>query len=259
MDIAQPLLALPMPSLLLITVSLYLAYCVFGIAGFGAILVSGPVMAHFIPLTSIVPLLALVDFSASITNLSKDKADIAWPEVKRLLCFMIIGSLLGAFLLFSLKADNMLLLFGLLAILYPSYTLIKSARKRSAIVFTPRWSVLFGTIGGVFSAMFGSGGFIYSIYITSRVERKEGIRATQSALIGFSTLMRIAIFTAAGIYTDVDTLLLFLAILPIMLFGIYSGRKVAHKLNRAQFITAVQCVIIVSGASLVMRYYSLNP
>ncbi|MFT5118701.1 MAG: putative membrane protein YfcA [Kiritimatiellia bacterium] len=257
MDITQPLLALPPYALLLIGFSLYLAYCIFGIVGFGAILISGPVMAHFVPLTTIVPLLALIDFSASITNLTRDRAQIAWPELVPLLGFMVAGSLLGAFLLFSLKANIMLLLFGLLAILYPVYSIIKTAKKQASKVFSRGWSVVFGSVGGIFSAMFGSGGFIYSIYIISRVENKVAIRATQSTLIGFSTLTRIAIFTFAGIYSGADFFLLLLATFPIMLIGIYSGRKIAHQLNRAQFMTIVQCLVMVSGLSLVIRYISL--
>jgi uncharacterized membrane protein YfcA len=43
-----------------------------------------------------------------------------------------------------------------------------------------------GTVGGLFGALFGSGGFLYAIYLNSRLP-KDAARATQSALISCST------------------------------------------------------------------------
>ncbi len=257
MDIAQILLQQPTHLLVILGVSIFIAYCVFGIAGFGAVLVAGPVLAHFLPMTVIVPLLALLDFTASITNISKDKAEVARDEVKRLVLFMLLGSLIGATLLFTLKADIMVLLFGLLAIAYPSYTIIKMLGQHQLSPFNTRWAAGFGTIGGIFSAMFGSGGFIYSIYISSRLNSKKAIRATQSTLIGFSTLMRIIIFTISGIYSNIQFFLILLALLPILFLGMYCGRSMAHRLNLNQFILLINGIVIISGIFLVIRYLSL--
>jgi len=258
MDLAQILLQQPTHLLVILGVSIFIAYCVFGIAGFGAVLVAGPVLAHFLPMTVIVPLLALLDFTASITTISKDKAEVARDEIKRLVLFMLLGSLIGATLLLSLKADIiMVLLFGLLAIAYPSYAMMKMLRKHQLSPFNTSWAAGFGTIGGIFSAMFGSGGFIYSIYISSRLDNKKAIRATQSTLIGFSTLMRIIIFTISGIYSNIQFFLILLALLPILFLGLYCGRSMAHRLNLNQFITLINGIVIISGIFLVIRYLSL--
>jgi uncharacterized membrane protein YfcA len=254
MDISQPLLALPLESQLMIGAALYIAYCIFGIAGFGAALVAGPTMAHFMPMTTIVPLLALLDFTASATNLVKDKKDIATHEAKALLVFMAIGSLVGAYLLFNIRPDIMILLFGLFAIFYSLYASAKALRKQSLSPFSTAWRAAFGTIGGTFSAMFGSGGFIYSIYIMSRIKTKEAVRATQSTLIGFSTLIRIIIFAVAGIYSHWSLWLAAGALLPIMWLGIVTGRSIAHRLNREQFMLLVYAIVLISGISLIIRY-----
>ncbi len=49
--------------------------------------------------------------------------------------------------------------------------------------------------------MFGSGGFIYAMYLSRRLDDKDAMRATQSALIALSTFTRVVIFALAGIYT----------------------------------------------------------
>jgi uncharacterized membrane protein YfcA len=43
--------------------TLVVAYVIFGIAGFGTALVAAPVLAHTMPIASVVPLLALLDFA----------------------------------------------------------------------------------------------------------------------------------------------------------------------------------------------------
>ena len=48
--------------------TLVVAYIIFGIAGFGTALVAAPVLAHAMPIASVVPLLALLDFGAATLN-----------------------------------------------------------------------------------------------------------------------------------------------------------------------------------------------
>ena len=60
------------------------------------------------------------------------------------------------------------------------------------------WVGVFGPLGGIFSAMFGSGGFVYAIYLSRRLDDKDAIRATQSTLIGMSTLTRVLLFLGVG-------------------------------------------------------------
>ncbi|HMN82387.1 MAG TPA: sulfite exporter TauE/SafE family protein, partial [Burkholderiaceae bacterium] len=66
---------LPLPSLQLLVVCLGvgIAYVIFGLAGFGTALVAGPVLAHFVPVATIVPLLALLDFVAAAVNVASDR------------------------------------------------------------------------------------------------------------------------------------------------------------------------------------------
>ena len=53
--------ALSMGDLLILSGAMVFAYIVFGISGFGSALLISPVLAFFIPIDKIVPLLALLD------------------------------------------------------------------------------------------------------------------------------------------------------------------------------------------------------
>jgi hypothetical protein len=118
------------------------------------------------------------------------------------------------------------------------------------------WVGLFGSIGGVFSAMFGSGGFIYAMYLSRRLAGKDAIRATQSTLIGLSTFTRAVIFALAGVYADRRMLALALLLAPAMLLGTWAGHHITLRLSREQFLRVLYFVLIGSGLTLVMRAWA---
>ena len=68
--------------------------------------------------------------------------------------------------------------------------------------------------------MFGSGEFIFSIYLSHRSNDKDVIRATMTAMTGLSTVTRVAIFTAIGVFADLRLLLLALLCVPALLLGV---------------------------------------
>ena len=185
--------------------TMVIAYIIFGITGFGSALIASPILALFIPVAKIVPLLAIVDMFAAITNVARHSRHADLAELKRLVPLMIIGSLIGATLLLRTRPDILLLALGIFVILYAIYAL---SRRKPQGQFKPVAAIPFGLIGGVFSALFGSGGFLYALYLSARLEAKEQVRATQSALISCSTVVRLSLFLIAGVYADSSLLLL---------------------------------------------------
>ena len=244
---------LTLSSYLVLVAILLVAYVIFGIAGFGSALVASPVMALYIPVAKIVPLLALLDMCAAIVNVSRDGRNAQWAELKRLIPVMIIGSLVGAAILLKTRPDILLLALGIFVVLYALYSLSGLKPDRQ---FSPKASVPFGLVGGIFSALFGSGGFIYAIYLSGRIEKKEAFRMTQTTLIGMSTLTRVVIFTFAGVYLDIDLLLLALVLLPGMLVGITLGRHFTLKMSREQFMKLINVILLASGTVLMVKYFS---
>ncbi|MFZ7279898.1 sulfite exporter TauE/SafE family protein, partial [Avibacterium avium] len=238
------LMNLPWSDLVIIFSSIAIAYIIFGIAGFGTALIASPVLANFIPISYIVPLLALMDLFAALSNIVKDgkKADIL--ELKRLIPLMILGSLIGAAILLKTNAEILLLALSIFVIGYSLYSL--SGFKPNT-KFNSNAAIPFGMTGGVFSALFGSGGFIYAIYLSGRIENKENMRITQSTLIGFSTLTRVILFSIAGVYANGSILILALILSPAMLIGIFIGRNITLKLTREQFLRIINLIVLLSG------------
>ncbi|WP_312933706.1 sulfite exporter TauE/SafE family protein [Pseudomonas sp.] len=229
------------------------AYVVFGIAGFGTALVAGPVLIHFMPLSQIIPLLVLLDFVAAFGNLLPSRRDVVRSELLRLLPFMALGCTLGVVFLLQLKSDLLLLLMGLFVTAYAVYGLAVKVRPAQLSAW---WAAPMGTVGGLFGALFGSGGFLYVLYLSARLQANEQVRATQSALISCSTLVRLSLFLIAGVYADVGLLMLAVCLLPVMFAGLWAGRRLSHRLSREAFVRLVTWLVLASGLALIGRYLS---
>lgn len=237
---------------LVIGLGIALAYIVFGIAGFGTALVAGPILIVFMPLSKIIPLLVLLDFVAAFGNLLQSRRDVARPELLRLLPCMAIGCTLGVIFLLNLHSDLLLLLMGLFISAYAIYSLAVKAKPRQLAV---GWAIPMGTVGGLFGALFGSGGFLYAIYLNSRLP-KEAARATQSALISCSTVVRLSLFLIAGVYAELSLLMLAVCLLPAMALGLWVSRRLTLRMSREAFVRLVTWLVLASGIALIARYLS---
>lgn len=229
------------------------AYVVFGIAGFGTALVAGPILINFMPLSRIIPLLVLLDFVAAFGNWLPARKAVNKGELLRLLPFMALGCTLGVVFLLRLHADVLMLLMGLFVTAYALYSLAVKVKPAN---LAPAWSVPAGTVGGLFGALFGSGGFLYALYLNARLDSTEQARATQSALISCSTVVRLSLFLIAGVYADLPLLLLAACLLPMMLLGLRIGRRLTLNMSREAFVRLVTWLVLASGVALIGRYLS---
>jgi uncharacterized protein len=230
--------------------TLAIAYIIFGIAGFGTALIAAPVLAQVMPVASIVPMLALLDCLAAVINGVKLNDRIAKREMMWLVPLLICGSIVGGYLLLVIPPRPMMLALGVFVIAYALWTLASPSFRGT---LNQLWVVPFGAIGGVFSAMFGSGGFVYAIYLSRRLEDKDAVRATVSVLIALAAFTRLVIFAFAGFYTTLELPLMALLLIPTMLVGLYIGHRVTLRMSRGQFIRVLSLVLIVTGATLIVR------
>lgn len=236
---------------LIIELGVIAAYLVFAIAGFGTALVAGPVLIHFMPLSRIIPLLVMLDFLAAFSHLLPSRQQVVKSELMRMVPCMVVGCTLGVVFLLNLKSDLLLLLMGLFLIAYSVYSLAVKVRPTQ---LSATWAIPMGTVGGLFGALFGSGGFLYAIYLNGRLTDKSQARATQNALISCSTIVRLSLFVITGVYAQISLLLLAVCILPAMIIGSWIGRRLVVKLSREMFVRLVTWLVLVSGITLIGRY-----
>lgn len=230
-----------------------IAYVVFGLVGFGSTLVSAPVLAHLLPVSTVVPMLALTDLAASWSTGWRLSAHVVRHELWRLIPALFAGSALGAWLLFTLPLRWLMPLLGAFVVLYALRGLRPAQIDQTPPPLPPRWAWWYGFAGGMFSALFGAGGWVYSIYLLRRIEDVQQVRATQTAVLMFSSLIRVGLFLLAGRLLDAQLLWLVLCLLPAVALGLYLGHHVGLRLNRKRFLQVLHTVLLLTGSSLLVR------
>jgi len=99
------------------------AYTVFGATGFGSSLISVPALAHFFPLTFVVPLVTALDVAAVANAGRRQWRHADFGEFLRILPAMLAGIAVGATLLVNLPRGPALLLLGIFVVVYGAYLL----------------------------------------------------------------------------------------------------------------------------------------
>jgi uncharacterized membrane protein YfcA len=242
-----------MPDLLVLLVAeptLVVAFTVFGMVGFGTTLVAAPILAHLVPVTTLVPAMALLDLAAASGTALKLGSQVDRNEVKRLLPPMVCGSAFGTYILFAVPLKTLMLLLGIFVV---AYALNGLRPKPVRPPVSSRWAWWYGIAGGVLSALFGAGGWVYSIYLVRRLDDPGAIRGTQVAVLTASAFIRVALFAVAGRYFDLALLALVLLLLPAMVLGLIIGNRMTLRMDRKRFMQVLYLVLLGTGASLVVR------
>jgi uncharacterized membrane protein YfcA len=245
-----------MPDLLTLLVAepvVTIAYLVLGMVGFGATLVAAPMLAHVLPVTTVVPAMALTDLVASWSNGWRLSQHLVRNELYRLVPALFIGSAFGAWVLFTLPVQVLMTLLGVFVLLYALYGLWPKDKYALWRPLSTHWAWWYGIAGGTLSALFGGGGWVYSMYLVRRLEDPQQILATQTAVLMFSSLIRVGLFLLAGRLLDTDLLWLVLLLLPAVGLGLYIGHHISLRLDRRRFMQVLYSVLLLTGGSLVIR------
>ncbi|HLW11598.1 MAG TPA: sulfite exporter TauE/SafE family protein [Casimicrobiaceae bacterium] len=227
-----------------------LGYTIFGATGFGSSIISVPALAHFFPLAFTVPLITTTDAFAATSTAFRLRRLVAWREVARLLPAMLIGIALGATLLLKLPRNPALLALGIFAAAYGTYVFVGPPRFAHA----PGWLVWpVGLIGGVFSSLFGTGGPIYIVFLSARIDDKSTLRATSAIVVVAAVWIRLVLFIATGLLLDAKLLAMAAMLLPVMALGLWLGNHLHHALSRGGVLRLIAGLLMINGVALIVR------
>ena len=225
-------------------------YTVFGLTGFGSSVTAMPLLVLLIPLRMAVPLMLVFDLVSGLLLGLKNRRFIEKREALRLLPFMVAGMALGVLALVRAPERVLLVVLGLFILGYSAWSLLVHGKPRP---LASAWAGPFGVVGGMFTALFGTGGPFYTIFLTRRLDDKLTLRATISGVLFFSAVARLILFTGAGLYRDGTLSLLAGVLLPCALGGLYLGNRLHQWLPAERVKQIVWVVLIAGGASLVLR------
>jgi hypothetical protein len=254
MSFALSLPDLPLHVQVAVPLVVLVAYTIFGATGFGSSIISVPALAHVFPLAYVVPLVTTVDVFAATATCVRLRRFVAWREVGRVMPAMLIGITTGATLLLNLPHRPALLALGVFAVVYGAYVLAGPRGLPSA----PGWLAWpIGLVGGVFSALFGTGGPVYVVFLSARIHDKAALRATSVFIVTVSVWIRLALFVGTGLLADAKLLTMAALLLPVMALGLILGNGLHHALSGRGVLRLIAMLLVANGLTLVVRAFEV--
>jgi uncharacterized membrane protein YfcA len=222
-------------------------YTVFGLTGFGSAIVSMPLLTQVMPLHHAVPLMLVCDMISGFLLGASSRSNVSTPELRRIMPWMMLGLLAGVALLIYVPERPMLILLGCGVLAYSLWRLRGGDTFRQ---LHPGWAIPLGLGGGSFTAMFGTGGPLYTIYLAGRLEDRNALRATVSTLIMFTGLSRLVLFTITGLLLQPAVLALAAWMVPCSLLGVRIGSWLRHRIPPVYIFRLLWTILIAGSVSL---------
>ena len=237
-------------TLLAAALIVFAAYTVFGLTGFGSSITAMPFLVVLYPLTFAVPMMVVLDLCGGSLLALRTRGLVAWRELATLAPWAGLGMLAGVTLLVSAPERALLLLLALFILGYLARA--HFGRPRHDVI-SRRWALPYGTAGGIFTSLYGTGGPIYTIYVTRRLRDARVLRATMGMLILLTALVRVTLFAGTGLYAQPGLLTLCAVLIPLGLVGLWLGSHLHHRLPAERVVQAIHLVLLAGAINLLYR------
>lgn len=234
-------------------VVIVLAYTVFGLSGFGSTVIAVPLLAHFVPVSYMVPTMVVLDMVSAAIIGTSNREHVSREELKRILPFMFLGFVVGLTLLVGVPDRYLRVALGLFAACVGLHGIVN---PRIGSRISRLWVVPAGLVGGAVATVFGAGGPIYSTYLNGRLGDKHQVRATITTLISISAFSRAILYAISGLLLHMTILVGGLLLAPFAWIGVRIGSRIHTGLTGEQLRRAVGCLLVLIGASLLARSLS---
>lgn len=225
------------------------AYVVRGIAGFGSGLIATPLLLLMLPLTLVVPLVVILDYAASAVQGIRDRRDIEWREIIRVLPTAVVGVVV-AFWLFRVVDSQWLV--KALAVLLIGIAINQLRSDGNGRCISTLWALPAGALGGLVGTLFGTGGPFYVAYLHGRQLDKVAFRATFSTIFLLDGVNRIVSYALSGFLDERFFQVLFWLV-PMMVLGIFIGRHLHADISQTTFRRGISVLLIFSGTILLFK------
>lgn len=241
------------PWLLLLAPLVVLAgYTVMGLTGFGSTMITVPILAHFLPISFLVPLMAVIDVACSLTIGGRGHKEVARGELKLLVPFMFVGFFIGVTVLVGVPDDYLRIALGIFAVAIGVHGIFNPTLQRS---ISGLWAVPAGIVGGAVATIFGAGGPFYAMYLSGRLRDKAAVRATASTLIFVSSASRAVIYAVTGLLLHVATFAAVAFLAPFVWLGLRTGTRIHVGLSQEQMRRVIGAILMLTGLSLLARAF----
>jgi uncharacterized membrane protein YfcA len=223
---------------------------IYGMFGFGYVLVSVALLPFFISVKVAVPMLAAQAFVLTVWMLYGLRRHLRKRIVLPILVGLPLGLPLGVYLLHVLSEENIRRLLGSVVLLYVLWSIVKVSRT-TPVLRRDAWGLMAGFLSGVIGGAILAAGPIIVIYLTLRGLRKEEFKATFLVWALLQMGLLVPFYTMTGMLTS--KVFLWGAIsLPFSGVGILIGVRLFERVQEQVFYRLVIVLLALSGVRLLL-------
>ncbi len=237
-------------------VTVFAAYFVKGITGFGNTLVMGSLFSFVVPNKVTTP----VDLILSIPT----NAYMAWKDRKAIslkivipLSLMLLAGIIPGTLLLTVASDWVLRsVLGLVVIGMAVEMLLRKAAPKEGARQNSILLLAIGVASGILAGLYSIGALLVA-YISRTTEGRSQFRANMCCVFLVDNIFRFFLYWHTGLLTG-EVLKLTLFVAPAAVLGMIAGVRTDRKLPEQMVKKVVIGVLIVSGSVLFLKNLLLH-
>jgi len=238
-----------MQTYILICLIVFFAGFTQGLSGFGSILLSLPLLAIFLDIKIVIPLVALYGLSITIILLIQLWKYLDWQKIFPLFLGALPGIPIGVCFLKKLDKGMVQWILGIMLISYSLYSLFfRSSNKE----IKEGWAYLFGFFSGCLGGALSASGPAVIVYTSLQAWSKDKIKVT---LQGFFMVSGVAVifFHALSGLTTITVLRFFLVSLPLLFLGTYTGSFFYGKIDEEDYKKVMLIILAFLGGFMIYQ------
>jgi uncharacterized membrane protein YfcA len=201
-------------------------------------------------------LLALLTTFVAQANLIPQGLRAAdWQVARPLMAGLVAGTGFGTWLFTVISADWLVLVLGVLLTVIVVMDTFRFVQRLTAHIDlrSRRLTAGFSLIGGTMGGLSGAGAFYFLVvYMKHACRSADSLRGTNVVLSMVVMCMRMTVVVAAGLITP-SLLAEGLLLAPVVFAAAWYGAHVFHTSSPDRFYAALQLLLFVGAAALIVR------
>lgn len=230
----------------IIVVTVAIASFVRGVSGFGAALITMPVLSGLTSIDVAAPLVAIIGLTNDTVLCLYYRRSFEWGIVTKLWMGSILGIPVGFLILRVFPGNQMISVLGLLITAYAIYALFE---PKIPVLKAQRWLYGTGFLCGALGGSYNIPGPPIILYGNSQRWSQEKFKSTLSIFFCGNALLVVSGHVAESHY-PIAVLQQYLITIPSVIVGLSVGTVLSKFFNPLMFRRAVLMILMVIGIRL---------
>jgi len=219
------------------------------LTGFGTSTIMVPILLFFLPLPQTLLLVGIIHWFGDIWKMVLFRKGFQWKLILTFGIAGIIGSFLGANLVFSVSEKLLSQVLGGFILAYVLFLFSKPAFR---IPKTPTTAMSGGALSGFFAGVFGVGGAVRGAFLSAFDLPKTVYIATAGAIAFFIDTTRIATYVFNNVLLEKQFVWGFLFFIPASFIGAGIAKKVVDRIPQKKFRLVIAVSLFLVGLKFLL-------